>query len=262
MILEKTSWPVIRNKASDAVVILPIAATEQHGPHMGVGTDTTLVTEVASRAEQQRADEIILCPSLAFGMSDHHRSYAGTISVTPQTYVSVLVDMVESIIRWPAPRICILNGHGGNITPGKQLLNMLMSRGHQDTQVVFATYWELAGRAWAGDLPMESDSISHAGEYETSAMLYVRPDAVTLDSVEDRRRTHHNPYIGWDDDQPYVGASMVAATEYITNTGVMGGDPRKATSDKGEHLIEKSVEGLLCFIDSFKHWPPMKDLRC
>jgi creatinine amidohydrolase len=195
------------------------------------------------------------------GMSDHHRAYAGTISITPLTYTQLLVEMVESIIRWPASRICILNGHGGNITSGRQAIAVLMSRGHYDVQITFATYWELAGKAWLGDPPMEAPSVSHACEYETSAMLHVKPDAVDVSRYRLRRRTHPNPYIGWEDDQPYLGVSMIAPTEQITDNGVMGGDPRKATKAKGKHLVEKAVDGLVKFVDSFAEWPPMKDTR-
>jgi len=261
MILEQTPWPQIRDAAPDSVVVLPIAATEQHGPHMGVGTDTTLVTAVAQQVEAIRPDRMILCPTLPLGMSHHHLSYAGTISISPQTYTQVLVDAVESIACWPATRIVLLNGHGGNMAPGKQALACLMADGRSDLQVTFANYWELANGAWQGKPPMQAPSISHAGEYETSAMLHVRPDAVDLSKSYPRKRTWKNPYIGWEDDQPYMGVSMMAATEFITDNGVMGGDPTHASKEKGEHLLKEAVKGLTEFIDSFLTWEPMKDER-
>lgn len=262
MRLEDHSWPQVRQAAANAVVVLPVAAIEQHGPHLGVGTDTALVTAVAQQAEARRPGQIILCPTLPFGMSDHHRSYAGTISISPQTYSQVLVDAVESILAWPATRVCILNGHGGNIAPGKQALAILMSRRKTDiAQITFTTYFELAGKAWAGDPPMQSPAVSHACEYETSAMMHVRPQAVHMDLHRPRTRTHHNPYIGWEDDQPNLGVSMMAATEFITDTGVMGGDPALATVEKGRHLVDRAVDGLVAFIDSFITWQPMKDMR-
>ena len=261
MILEQTPWPQIRKAAPDRVVVLPIAATEQHGPHLGVGTDTTLVSEVARLAEAARPQSMILCPTLPLGMSHHHLSYAGTISISPETYTRVLVDAVESIAQWPATRILLLNGHGGNMAPGRQALAILMAKGRSDLQVTFANYWELAGKAWQGDPPMIAPSISHAGEYETSAMMQVRPEAVHIEKTYPRKRTWRNPYIGWEDDQPNRGVTMMAATEYITDNGVMGGDPETATKEKGKHLIHHAVAGLVEFLDSFATWKPLEDER-
>src|SRR5690606_16845818 len=100
-------------------------------------------------------EDVVLCPALPFGSSHHHLAFPGTLSISHETYIRVLVDLVESLLQSGFLRIAILNGHGGNITPGKQALTMLSHR-HDDSlrpNIALATYWELAGEAFRGAPP-------------------------------------------------------------------------------------------------------------
>ena len=108
----------------DKIVLLPLGAVEQHGPHLGTGTDTDIVTSLATAAEMQRQDKIILAPGLPFGSSHHHLSFGGTISLSADLYVQVVTDLVRSLLQCGFRRIILLNGHGGNITPVKMALSM------------------------------------------------------------------------------------------------------------------------------------------
>jgi len=242
------------------VAVLPLGAIEQHGPHLPLSTDTDIVSRVALEAEKKLANEIVLCPCLPFGSSHHHLSF-GTISLSITTYTQVLVEMVESLLQFGFRRIVLLNGHGGNITPGKQALAILSNKYDADLKpnIVFTTYWELAGKPFSGTPPMESPALSHACEYETSLLLHLFPKKVLTGKIERAKRPQSNGYIPFEDDEPYRGVTMIKRTEFISSNG-SSGEPHLGTAEKGKHLFDHAVNAFVEFIHSFKTWPFLEDL--
>ena len=261
MLYASKDYKSISASAADRVVILPLGAIEQHGPHLAVSTDTDIVTMVAMGAEERLGEKVVLCPALSFGSSHHHLSFGGTLSLSPALYTQVIVDLVGSLLLNGFKRIVLLNGHGGNITPVKQALAVLNADNALSRQanIVLATYWELAGSAFAGEAPMESPALSHACEYETSLMLHLFPSKVYMDKVERAGRPASNGYTGWEDDEPYRGVTIFKGTEYISSNG-SSGEPQLATAEKGAHLYEKAVGALVRFVESFARWPFMPSI--
>ncbi len=249
------------NKQKDKVIVFPLGAIEQHGPHLAVSTDTELVTQIASGAEKTLTDDILLCPTLPFGSSHHHLSFGGTISVSATTYTQFIIESVESLLVCGFRRIVLLNGHGGNITPVRQALIMLSNKYDStlNPNIVLVTYWELAGKIFSGGLPMESPALSHACEYETSLLLYLQPGKVFPEQIQRAKRPDRNGFIPFEDDEPYRGVTMVKQTEFISSNG-SSGEPQQATAEKGKHLFEHAVESLVKFIQSFKTWPFLESL--
>jgi creatinine amidohydrolase len=247
--------------AVNKVVLLPLGATEQHGPHLSTGTDTHIVTQIAETAERQCPNDIILTPTLAYGSSHHHMSFGGTISISADLYTQVLREIVSSLIQTGFRRIILLNGHGGNITPARQALALLSKDFDATIQpnIALVTYWELAGTAFAGDSPMESPALSHACEYETSLMLHLFPEKVYMDKVQRATRPEQNGYIPWEDDVPYKGVTMMKQTAFTSSNG-SSGEPQLASPGKGVHLFNKATAALIQFIDAFKTWPLMQPL--
>jgi creatinine amidohydrolase len=244
------------NQHTDKVILLPLGAIEQHGPHLSVSTDADVVSEIALQAEKQLNDDIILCPTLPFGSSHHHLSFGGTMSLTAHTYVQMIVELVESLLQNGFRRIVLLNGHGGNITPIKLALIILSDKYDATLKpnIVLATYWELAKKIFSGDSPMESPALSHACEYETSLMLHLFPEKVFRNEIKRAARPDSNGFIPWEDDEPYRGVTMVKQTEFISDNGCSG-EPQLASPEKGTHLFEHAVESLVQFLNSFKTWP-------
>ena len=249
------------NQQTDKVVLLPLGAIEQHGPHLAVSTDTDIVTEIALQAERQLHTDILLCPTLPFGSSHHHLSFGGTMSVSVTTYIQIIVELVESLLMNGFRRIVLLNGHGGNITPVKQALTILSNK--YDTtlkpNIVLVTYWDLAGKIFSGESPMESPALSHACEYETSLLLHLFPGKVMIDKTQGTARARKNEFISWESEEPYKGVTMVKQTEFISGNG-SSGEPQLASVEKGRHLFEHAVESLVQFLNSFKTWPFLESL--
>jgi creatinine amidohydrolase len=255
--------PEIRAAAPHSVAVLPLAAIEQHGPHLAVSTDTCLVTHVAEQLEQARPQRVILCPTLPFGASHHHLAFGGTLSIGHRLYTDVIMDLVQSLLATGFTRIVLLNGHGGNITPVKQALAALspqLDRGPQSPMVALAVYWELGGQAFAGAPPMETPALSHACEYETSMMLHLYPERVHLERAARARHTPANGYLPWEDEHAGRGISMTKPTHYISSNG-SSGEPARATAAKGAHLLAAAVAAAIAFVDAFATWPTMEDMR-
>lgn len=254
------SYPQI-NQFTDKVIVLPIAAIEQHGPHLGVSTDTDLVNWIAQKAEQNLKDDILLCPTLTYGSSHHHLAFGGTISLTINTYTLVIVELVESMLKSGFRKIVLLNGHGGNVTPVKQALAVLGNKYDSDLapNIALVTYWETAGKIFAGQAPMESPALSHACEYETSMMLHIFPEKVWMEKAERPVRPESNGYIPWEDDEPNRGVTLFKQTQFISSNG-SSGEPQLANAEKGKHLLENAADSVTEFLRSFKNWPLSKDL--
>ncbi|WP_419992570.1 creatininase family protein [Streptomyces boninensis] len=150
----------------DALVLLPVGATEQHGPHLQTGTDTLLATTVVQRAAQLAATTrpLVLAPPLPYGCSDHHLPFGGTLSLSPETMLATLLDIARSLQIDGARRLFIINGHGGNIGPCHSAAAAASTR--HGLAVAYANYWDLSG---TGDSP------GHAGAFETSAVASLHP---------------------------------------------------------------------------------------
>lgn len=262
MLFSSIPYTSLKELAQNRIALLPLGAIEQHGLHLSVATDTDIVTKIASDAEQQLSDFVILCPALPYGSSHHHLSFTGTISIASDLYTNLIIDIVSSLLENGFRKIVLLNGHGGNITPVKQALSTLSKSFDKKLQpnIALATYWELAGNFFSGQPPMQSPALSHACEYETSLMLHLFPDKVWMEKVQRSIRPESNGYIPWEDDEPYRGVTVIKQTEYISSNG-SSGEPQLATAKKGEHLFNAALEALIKFLNLYKNWPYLKNLK-
>lgn len=155
----------------DALVVLPIGAIEQHGRHLATGADALLAQTIAVRAADTAATTasrpVVLAPTLAFGASDHHLPFGGTLSLTPETLLALLLDLMRSVAVSGGTRAVLVNGHGGNVGICHAAAAAASTR-HQIT-VAHLDYWQFVS---APNAP------GHAGEFETSLVTAVRPDVV------------------------------------------------------------------------------------
>ena len=165
--------------APQSLAILPIGATEQHGPHLPTGTDVFAVETVAREAAAQLPEEVpaIVTPTLPFGSSHHHFVFGATLSLSTETYYRVLCELIESLVTDGFTRIFLINGHGGNHELA-QLAARDMALRHP-VKVAAGSYWNIA---WAELVAAEAHHgrrlPGHAGDFESSMMLSIRPDLV------------------------------------------------------------------------------------
>jgi creatinine amidohydrolase len=162
----------LRAELPEAVVLLPVGATEQHGPHLATGTDALLAHTVTERAAvlADASRRLIVAPPLPFGSSDHHLPFGGTLSLSPETLLAVLLDLARSIAVQGGRRLVVINGHGGNTGICQAFAQAAAVR--HGLSVGYFDYWRFA--AGSGSVP----GPGHAGEFETALVLAVRPELV------------------------------------------------------------------------------------
>ncbi|GEB77029.1 creatininase family protein [Sporolactobacillus inulinus] len=234
-----------------AIVFLPTAATEQHGPHLPVGTDAIILSQLIDHfIATQSFDEgaLIFAPLLNVGKSNEHMGFAGTITYGTQTYYSVLHDIAGAIAASGFKKLVLFNSHGGNT----DMLNMISRDLRIDfTMDVFVFDWWFTS-FWDKGLEGLKESgtygVFHACELETSLMLHAAPETVHMelavdeDPVEALRDndfvTLFGPYnAGW-------------KTKDVTKSGVIGA-PTYATAEKGKKLFDYAVKELKDIISAF-----------
>jgi creatinine amidohydrolase len=173
--------------APTALVVIPIGATEQHGPHLPVGTDFLCAERIArDAARQAQADiPVVVTPTLAFGSSHHHLPFGGTMSLPTDLYYRVLMELGKSLVVDGFRHLFFVNGHGGNHELAQLAARDLTLQ--QPVHAASASYWVVAwnelAEAGAGELGRFP---GHASAFETSLILAAWPDLVQTDRVPHR----------------------------------------------------------------------------
>jgi creatinine amidohydrolase len=161
--------------APRAVTVLPVAAIEQHGPHLATATDTLLVTEIARRACEAAGADTLLAPTQCYGASDHHLAFGATLSLTTATFRALLGDLLRSAAAAGCRKVLLLNGHGGNAATC--VIAAADASRELAIDVAAASYWELIEPP--GDLPFPG----HAGAFESSLVLALDPELMTREAA-------------------------------------------------------------------------------
>lgn len=165
----------LRELAPRALAVLPLGATEQHGPHLATGTDFMTVESIAREAAGGLSIPVVVTPVLPFGSSDHHLIFGGTMSLATETYYRVLRELVESLVTDGFRHIFLLNGHGGNHELA-QLAARDVALKHP-VNAAAGSYWVIAWDALVAAGAHRGRGLpGHAGDFETSVMLSLRPD--------------------------------------------------------------------------------------
>lgn len=240
---------------TDRVIVAPLGSLEQHGHHLPMLTDTLIITEIARRAEAELDDSALFLPTLWLGASHHHLAMPGTVSAANDHYVLILEDMIESLIGAGFRRIFLLNGHGGNITPGRQALYniQLRHRDKADLYIAFSSWWTLAAEQVAAIQGLEAHMVTHACEQETSMILRMRPELVDMREARGATIPFESAFYCPD----FSGPSRVdvpRAFDMLSETGAFG-HPERATAEKGEALFAAAVGEVVAFVREFGNWP-------
>lgn len=234
--LAELSWPEVERAvaAGATTVILPLGATEQHGPHLPLGTDT-FRAEALAELLARRLPGSLVAPALPFGCSDEHAGFPGLLGVGKETLARVLVELARRMAGWGVERLVLLSAHGGN----GEALSLARTRLRR----------ELPGLVvWAeGDLTSPSPALAgvarregvpegvlglHAGEGETSEMLCLRPELV-------HRGRARPGYTG--DMEAVMERLKTGGLRAADRSGVLG-DPTRAEAGRGAAYLEARAE--------------------
>ena len=246
---ELTAEDLRAKAAANAIVVLPVASMEQHGPHLPVGVDTILCEGVCKRGAEFAAQDVpvVVAPTLWCGMAEHHMAFGGTFTFDIPTYRAVLLCLLKSIDRHGFERVFIINGHGGNIAA----LNSFLPDFTRETRLKIraATYFELA-RSDLAPVLQDQKTVHHACEVETSLMLVFAPDTV-------KRNRLPEAYGGLADPDARERLRVIPARfrsfKDFTPSGV-NGDARRASREKGEQLVAICAEGVAAALRDAAIW--------
>jgi creatinine amidohydrolase len=223
----------------DAIVILPVAALEQHGPHLPVEVDSRLGEEVAARTARKvaaRGQAIVVLPVLWTGLSEHHMSFSGTVTLDFPVFSAMVEGVVRSVLRDGFKRVVLLNAHGGNENALRTITDDLTPK--LGVPIVQFTYWYAAAVAIAKILETQG-GLQHACEAETSMMMAVRPELVAEDRIP-LAKVNMTPDIG---DVVGGGVYRWRAIGARSASGIIG-NPEAASKEKGERLFDAISDAL------------------
>ena len=235
--LAEMTWPAVADAvaAGATTVILPLGATEQHGPHLPLGTDTFRAAALAERLAAALPDALV-APALPVGCSDEHHGFAGLLSLDQETLASVIVDCARRMADWGVGRLLILSAHGGNGTA----LDLAASRlaeempGLRVVTLGDATALSDAILAVAARERIAPDAVGlHAGEGETSEMLALRPDLVLMERIVPGCR---------EDLAVLMPRLRQGGLRSVTFTGTLG-DASEADGARGARYLAAEIEG-------------------
>lgn len=247
MDLHRMSWVEARQALHAARVgLLPVGSTEQHGPHLPLGTDHLTAAEVARRASVLGG--WLVLPTVPVGVSEHHRQFWGTLWVAPQVLRDYVLGITRSLASHELNRLVLVNGHGGNAAALDEAARRLRQ---EDIFCYVFSWWRAIPEVIAETIETGG---SHAGEMETSAVLAFSPELVNADRYSEAvtgaapewGKRLHGVEIGFDT----LDFSLSGAT----------GNPSRATGDKGQKVLTAAAERL----DAFCRWlaeEPVEKLR-
>lgn len=225
-----------------AAVVVVIAAIEQHGPHMPLVTDLLLGERLLSLAlaRLDRSDELWAIPSLAYGKSNEHLRFPGTVTLSASTLAAAVREIAASVARAGFRRLVLLNSHGGNRT----VLEYLARDVRLETGLmVFPVSTFLLGLEFEPISSEEGRWGTHAGDWETSLMLALAPELVRMDRVPGDPAY---PRYGDDDPShlsPFGPVPFAWTTEELSLSGAIG-DPRRADAERGREIAERTAARL------------------
>ncbi|WP_339742721.1 creatininase family protein [uncultured Rubinisphaera sp.] len=230
---EMTSPQLAEVERDQTLVLIPIAAVEQHGPHLPTATDTIICTAIAEKLEEILSEKILLVPTLWLGASAHHLRLGATVDCQLKNYMELLPDIARSFLQDGFQRVLFLNGHGGNIDPLKVALRQLQLK-FPEALLTGGSYWTGASDLIHEMLEGDHKFVGHACEFETSMIMHLRSDLVQHDLITDAGELIPDEIEGF-----FVSRDM----KQRTRQGCTG-RPDLATAEKGKMLMEGIVNRL------------------
>jgi len=242
------SWPEIRDLEKDEMVIIqPIGAVEDHGPHLPLTTDNLLISEICYATAKRIPDDVLLMPLIPYGYDEHHiMDFPGTVSIKTENLIGYVFNTVKSLTVHGFRRILIANGHGSN----RPFIDISARKAMEETDAIVATVTPYSLARKEISEMCESKYLSHAEELETSLVLYLDESLVdtsklTRDINFPITKYHWRSLI----ESPPLG--FMDKWSRISKTGVVG-DATLATREKGEKIFSILVEKMVELVQEFK----------
>jgi creatinine amidohydrolase len=242
--------------AGEVVAVLPVAAIEQHGPHLPVSVDTTLVDGVIAASLPHLPVDlpVLFLPTQQVGKSNEHIRFPGTLTLSAETLIRVWMEIGESVARAGVRKLVLFNSHGGQVSVMDIVARDLRTR---CDLVVFSTNWFMLplGDEVNGRFSREEHRFGiHAGDMETSMMLALRPDSVDMAQARDFRTSAQERAANY----PILGNGSSAKLGWqVQDYNPMGaaGNATLATAEKGRAVIDAAGQQLALLLQEVARLP-------
>jgi creatinine amidohydrolase len=236
---EENASPEIAEAAREnAIAIVPLGCIEQHGPHLPVGCDLGRPIEAAQRAREKHGARALVLPTVPFGPATEHTAFAGTISLSFETWSGVVVEILASLVRDGFRRIVVAKGCGGHMGIEGPVYQFYCRNKRKlpglDIRVFGDQAAHLIGKT-AKESGIYHPAELHAGGVETSMMLATKAELVHLDRLQ--QPAHQT--------RPHQGNWWIA--EDITDNGATG-NPARCNADAGKRILNAVSDALCDFL--------------
>jgi len=240
----------------EVVAVLPVAAIEQHGPHLPLSVDTTLVEGIVTAALPELPEDlpVLFLPTQQVGRSIEHIRFPGTLTLSAETIIRLWTEIGESVARAGVRKLVLFNSHGGQVSVMDIVARDLRSRSEL---MVFSVNWFNLplGEAVDGLFTQEENRFGiHAGDVETSMMLALRPQSVDMEQAREFRSTSQDRAEQFD----ILGNGRSAKLGWqMQDYNPMGaaGDATLATADKGRAVVEAAGRQLALLLQEVAQVP-------
>ncbi len=212
------------------IVVIPVGSLEAHGQHLPLGTDIFAPGLICDRIEKRMGDRVWIAPGISYGQSDSLSVYPGTITIPSEVMAEYVFYVGKSFYDQGVKKIILMNGHGGNVVALRLAAEKLSRIG---AVAVVVNWW----MDYLDDILTITKTRGHAGEDESSAMMYYNEDLVDMSTLF--TNLHKSKYRVY-----FKDAGFVDLKHAIT------GDPTEASREKGEKIFDM-LEGKMCELISF-----------
>ncbi len=236
VIFENLAWPEIadlRDK-NGGLLLLPLGATEQHGPHLPVAMDTLLAEAVCHAASD--ATGVPVMSALRYTVSQGHTAkWPGTFSLRHETFISVLNEIADWAVATGWKRLLLINSHFGNDASARVAVDQIRLRHLGKLQIGLHHVFQLTPEIWAAYTQDAADL--HANRAETSLMLHLYPDLV------------HQDRLAMADDPDRTGSTVFSYPVSQTSLNGVTGFPSQSTAAEGAQLFNEMVHALTSIVE-------------
>jgi creatinine amidohydrolase len=236
LLLAELSWPeveAIRDQVE--LVLLPVGSIEQHGPNIALCMDSAASEAFCRRASQRLHPRLLVAPSMPWGISYHHLNFPGTITLSPETFIQVLVEVVGSLQQHGFERFLIVNGHGGNVA-AMSVATVRIKEEHDPAFIGAASYFDFS----------DEKLTDHAGDGETSVAMELIPDMVKTDTLAPGEMTELGR--SFRETMGRYGVTVPHRFDEYTRNGAFG-DARQATRERGAAMMDSALKNFDAFVN-------------
>lgn len=237
------TWSELEASARDIdLVLLPVGATVQHGPNSTFASDAMRAYQFALKIAERLYPRVLVAPVMPFGIAPQHMSFSGTISLSAETFMHVLFEVVESLAEHGFDRFLFINAHPGNQGALDLLLGRIRSK--LDLNTAWLSISSLAGDEV--ERSVADQQSGHADRNEISQLLYLAPW-----TVRDQSLTAGEPL---EPEYPFTSASgpihIAYTIDELSANGVLG-DARGASYELGNRIVTTALDRACAFIEAF-----------